>query len=617
MTVAAAADDTRQRRTVAWQVPLAIVFGAMFVWTAVGSNGTYDTYRDIFMATSIVTGTGFPLNGPTINNIMHLGPAWFYVLALPLWLIRNPAVVNATMGLLCALQFPLAYAIGRRFGGTRLGLLFALALALPGWSAFPLVMLTHASVVPTCVLFGALAVIRYRERPGAARAFVLGLAIACMLHAHPTTLFLAALCAWAAAPVAPRGSRALHAMLAVAAVCAAFAPMLVNQALNGWPDFATASAYATSRLALPAPARVGKLLLALFDYGADYVTRFWLAAPKPVLRLLLILNALYFAGTLAGLALVIKDDAQRRRWVAALLGILLAQTLFVVALRELTPYWMIHAHLPVIAALVALGLHRLCASGPTSRSVVAAIALSWSLWSMATWHWLATSPWHGLEGRAKHERHGLMDVIEHETIDAPFVAARIPVRELFELAADCVPATLYGHYAYFVDSSFGVGALQHCGSAAHIRLGGMPDVKHPAQLGLCDYTWQRIGLQPQRRVGSLGISEPSAVWQSPQSIAVVKAVDYPPRQPVIAPKAFVVDGTAPGGDAIVVSNRMPGYGPFRLVAAKANGTIVQPVWEDQVTTVLRAPPELSNQTAVAWSLQIESTPDFVDVVTVR
>ena len=612
------AGDTRSRSpdgTAIWPALVWLVFAVLFVWAAIGSNGTYDTYRDIFMAESIVTGTGYPLNGPTINNVFHLGPAWFYLLALPLWLIRNPAMVNATMGLLGALQFPLAYRIGLRFGTRRLAFLFALALALPGWSAFPLVQLTHVTTVSTCVLFGALAALRYREYPSAVRAAVLGLAIGCMLHAHPTTLLLAALCAVAAVQAAPPRQRILHALSAGLAALALFTPMLVHQALNAWPDFTTVSSYATTRLALPSPTRAAGLLLALLDYGADNVTRFWLAAPKPVLRILLIVNALCFIFAAAGVLLSVTGDAGRRRWIGALVGVFFAQTLFVIALREITPFWMIYAHLPIIAALVAMGLDRICTLGRNWRIVTGALALTWTLWSIATWLYLASSPWHGLEGRAKHERYGLMDITEHQTVDAPFVAARIPVRELLDLGADCAPATLYAHYAFFVDASFGVGALQHCGGAGQIRLGGMPDAQHPARIGLRDYTWDSLGLQPAYRIGSLGIAPPSAVWHSPQSLSVVKAIDYPPRQPVIAPERFSVSGHAAGAEAIIVAYRTPDYGPFRVVAARASGMTVTPVWEDPTTVIFRAPANLRRDAAVVWTLEIDATPAFVDVLT--
>lgn len=593
-----------------------LLLAALFMWAAVGSNGADDTYRDIDMAQSIVSGHYFPLNGPTINNIFHLGPVWFYLLALPLWLIGNPAAVNATMGLLGALQFPLAYQIGKRFGSQRLGLLFALALALPGWSAFPLVLMTHVTVVPTCILFGALATLRYRENPRAGRALVLGLALACMLHAHPTTLLLVTLFALAAAMVAPRAQRIAHGALVASAILAFLAPMLVHQALSGWPDFATASTYATTRLALPAPARVAKLLLAVSDYGADYVARFWLEARKPWLSLLLALNAIWFLAATAGLVLTVRGDPRRRRWVVALVLVLLAQTLFVIVLREITPFWMIYAHLPLIAALVALGLDRVCAIGLVPRLFTGVLVTGWMLWSMAAWSYLALSPWHGIEGRAKHDVHGLMDIIEHETVTVPFTVARIPVWQLGDLAADCAPVTLYAHYALFVDKSFGVGALAHCSSYTQIRLGGMPDATHPARLGLRDYVWAKLGMQPQCWIDSLGVTAPAAIWHSPQALPIVDAIDYPLRQLPIAPKRFTVNGSAAGADAIVVSNRALHYGPFQVLAAHVDGIAIAPLWTDQATAVLRAPQDLRDHSHVAWSIDIDSTPAFVDVVTI-
>lgn len=599
-----------------WHLVLLAAFTIAWICAAIATNGMYDGYRDMFMAESIVSGTAFPLNGPVIGYIFHLGPAWYYLLALPLLLIHNPAVVNATTGLLGSLQFPLAYQLGRRLGSSRLGMLFALALALPGWSAFQLVMLTHVCVVVTCSLFGALATLRYREQPSSVRAAVLGLAASGMLHAHPTTILLIGVFALAASMASPASDRLVHAAVAASAALLPFLPMLAYQAMHGWPDLTSTSAYASGGLALPSLARAAKICLALADYGANYVAHYWLELPRPALRWLRALNAIYFIAATIGIALLARSDARRLRWALTLLALFLVQAVFLTAIREITPFWMIFAQLPLIAAFVALGLDRLCDCGSRPRVAVIALASSWVLWSLASWIWIASSPWHGIMGAAKHPRHGLMEITEHQTLEVPFTVARIPASQLFTIAPrTCAPTTLYAHYALFVDTSFGIGTIKRCGGTDSIHLGGPLEPDRSALVGLRDYTWQRIGLHPEYYSGSLGISPPAAVWHSPQAIPVVAAFAYPPHQLAIDTRQFQVDGTAPADQAVVVAYRALDYGPFRVLEARADGRPVAPVWEDEATAIFRAPENLHHAGTIAWSIQINATPAYVDVLT--
>ncbi len=535
------------------------------------------------------------------------------MLAAVLWLLPNPVAVLAAMGALSGLQFPLAYRLGLRFGGARLALLFALALALPGWSAFPLAQLTHVNVVVTCVLFGALAAIRYRERPGALRAAVLGLAMTLMLHAHPTTLLLAAALALWAVLRTPRQAVITHVACVVAIIALSLAPMLIDQWLHGTPDAGTATVY-LDHLAAPVWRRLAHLLLALADYGADQVTRVWLELAGLPLHLALAANALILLAAGAGIVRVLTAPDPLRRHACILLALLLAQTVFVVALRPFTPFWMVYAHLPLIAALVAIGLDRLCDYGLHWRRLVAGAALLWTVWSVATWAYLARSPWNTLEGHAKHEHYGLMDIAEHQTLTQRVAHERTPTSDLYLIGgALCQPVTLYAHFAQIVDDSFGVGALHACGKTDAIALGGMPGAT--AWVGLRDYAWRQIGMRPQHWLGALGFSAPVAVWHSPQALAVVAPIDYPPRKPTIAARRFVVSGDAASSAAVIVANRVRYYGPFSVIRAQANGVDVGAAYADDATAVYR----VSGSAAAApihWVLEIEATPQYVDVLTV-
>src|SRR5512140_855961 len=105
---------------------------AVYVASAFFGGSGYDSARDMAEAYAIRTGAAIPLHGPILAASIHLGPLWFYLLAVPMRLFDSWLAVGIFVALLCSLQFPLAYATGRRLVDRRFGLLWCALLALPG-----------------------------------------------------------------------------------------------------------------------------------------------------------------------------------------------------------------------------------------------------------------------------------------------------------------------------------------------------------------------------------------------------------------------------------------------------------------------------------------------------
>jgi hypothetical protein len=219
------------------------------IWT---SDASSDTNRDIFFAEQIASGSYFPLSGPEINRMLHLGPLWYYILGLVVWLIPNAAAVTGAMTAMSSLQFPLAYAVGRRFGSAREGLLFALALALPGFMNMAFASLTHPIVIASALLFGVIATANYRENPDTRRAICLGVACVLMAMAHPTLVAIAGfLIVWAALRTRERRDWILHGGIVLGAVLISLAPMLYEQWRNGFADIGPTAKYTQTDWSFP------------------------------------------------------------------------------------------------------------------------------------------------------------------------------------------------------------------------------------------------------------------------------------------------------------------------------------------------------------------------------
>ena len=150
-----------------------------------------DSGRDLAWGWSIAQGEAWPTYGPSLNGIWQLGPAWYYLIALVLVLSGSIGGVAFGIGALAALKIPLAYTLGRRWRDASLGLVFAAAVALPGWNTLGQLVLSHTSLVEVAVLASLwLSLWAWQQRSPAA---LLGAAamFALALHAHPTALIVA------------------------------------------------------------------------------------------------------------------------------------------------------------------------------------------------------------------------------------------------------------------------------------------------------------------------------------------------------------------------------------------------------------------------------------------
>ncbi|HET7845320.1 MAG TPA: hypothetical protein VFL14_14280, partial [Xanthomonadales bacterium] len=326
---------------------------APYAWSTV----ILDTARDLVAAQRLLELGEWPLRGPVINAMFNLGPAWFYVVAAFLAIARSVAGTMVLIGVLASLKFPLAYVLGTRWRGARYGLLFALALALPGWNLAQQLLVTHWNLVEATIVAAALPLLALARAGSPRQWLAYGLLQSLALHAHPATIVLALALPFVLwrrrerwrSDVAWIGAGFLASLLP-------FVPMLVAEARAGWPALAAIASYAQS----PPPG----LGLAAYLDGA---TRGGIAlfaraiASAGLAPWLLAAYALVAIAALAGIARAVAAGEGRRIALAtlALVVVLLA----IRVLRPLTPFYMLLAWLPLLAAWLALALDALAASG--------------------------------------------------------------------------------------------------------------------------------------------------------------------------------------------------------------------------------------------------------------
>lgn len=319
-----------------------------------------DLARDVFVAWRFLHGEEVPLAGPVLAATIHLGPAWYWLLAGLLALARSWLGVLLLLGLLSALQYPLAYLAGKELHSRGAGLLWAVLLALPAWSSFEWLLPQHYVLTAPLLLATVVCLLRYARmlRTKYLAGMALGLVLA--VHAHPSSIgFVWPVLGVLVATALRRELRLKALLVAAAPALLPLLPYLLWSWHNDFADLRAGSAYlsdgqSTGRLAsLP-----GVLYQAVLG-GAQYWLQHMLNLPRTLLPVTLALLALLPLGAAAGLWRL-----RRQRGGAALvlqvLAAITAIALTTALIRAQTTYYMTT---PLrIAALggIALGLAALC-----------------------------------------------------------------------------------------------------------------------------------------------------------------------------------------------------------------------------------------------------------------
>ena len=181
----------RERRWRTSRLLLLTALVALYAYAYRWTTFVPDTARDVVQALALLRDGVAPADGPLIAERWVLGPTWFYVVAAFCAVARSTATLALLVGLLAATKIPLAWSVGRRAHGTAAGVAFALLVALPGWTLLEHLVWSHTNLVQATALLALALLLRWRERPGDARAFFALAALGLALQAHPTNLVAA------------------------------------------------------------------------------------------------------------------------------------------------------------------------------------------------------------------------------------------------------------------------------------------------------------------------------------------------------------------------------------------------------------------------------------------
>lgn len=521
-----------------------------------------DSGRDLANGLAIAEGAGIPALGPMLFGTWHLGPWWYVLLALPLWLFGSVGATALFVGVLAALKIPLAYLVGRRLHDAAFGLLLATCVALPGWQTLGAMVLSHTALAEPLLWAIALCCVLSVQRRQPWYAILAALLLALALHAHPTTLWIGALVAFALWR-SGAGHRVLWCFVAGVAFVLPLLPVLLHEIAHGWPQLAGTGNYVGDSAFGARVLRIPAVLWGVGWHGSVFVRDALLAREPVIGGVWLAAMAIAWLGTFAGAlrALLARDRGPLFALLAWCGGVV-----FVALLRDITPAWMTYALAPLQAFAWALAWRALL-RGDGARALVATVlpVLVVLLGLML------------LDDRRSVEREGVQMLPGAAVIDvAQPVAMEAPDRfwltapqhdRLARQLCDAGPTTLHGDLAAAFDFGQGVAARLHCGAASLPRLGGRGGTAHV------------VGI-PRADVARLGGDADAArfagfAWLSPDRVAFpargeTVEPDTAYRAERIAalaargPQVEALAATCAVGQWLVVTNRLPELNPLQV-----------------------------------------------------
>lgn len=560
-----------------------------------------DGIRDLQFALDIARGDSFPLVGPVFANRFHLGPFGYYLQALPLLVGLPLAAVPLFLGLLSGAKFVLAYGFGREWIDRRYGLLFAAALALPGWSGLDFFNTTTPLLVPTLLLTAFWCSLRYLRGGSAAALNATALACSLAVQAHPSAVVLALIPALACMRHAMAQRQGLRLLLAVGVALLPLAPVLLAIVQHGWgvvlPQAITVTVAGSGH------SLVGWM---------DAIRGFALGGPLTTLRTL---GSAGWGGTLAWITLALWSTglvllgvrARRDRKAQLLAGASIATLVIVFAARSNTPWYFLHPLTLVCAAAVAFGWHRWHRGHPWLIAAALALALIQSALLHA----------HLARGEGGFPSSELMDVRVARGDRGPPLPPWISVRHWRELgkllcAEPGSSLALHGVLARAVDDQGGLAGRANC-TLDRVQLGGAAD-RH--WLGLPRAVWNTLLWSPQAKIGSIGLFQPDLVFSS-DSHPLADSRRYPLRAALTGPVATQQFQLRTRDDALlVISQLSPALDFWSVDEIFLDGVAISPLHADSGLRAYRAAGDGLGW--ANWTLRISASAlPWVDIVSVR
>jgi hypothetical protein len=566
-----------------------------------------DGMRDLVAAWDIISGARLPLAGPVINESVHLGPVWFYILAIPLAISHSLTITLLFVGVLAGLKFWLAEAIGRQAVGARFGLLFAAALAMPGWSLLTPIIFTHTALIETSMLAVAYCLLRLAQGGSPRWWLSFGILQALALHTHPVTVLLLVLLPPVCWMRFARGdcelAREMRWLgLGIVAGLLPFLPSLLFEAERNWKGFEQLGRFASGHAPIAEVLAAPSLWYGIAIRGPDMLFSH-LASPVAGEFARWLWIALLLAALL-GCIRAARLVSTRRNLLVTLLVICIS-LLLLAALRDRTTYYMALAWIPFWSVLITLGWWSLVRKSAGLVMVGAATLCTFGSVSVVQ------------RMEQGFVQLPIMSVHDVRLVSPTFGLPVIPAWRIERFGRDVctkpVPVVLHGPLGQSYDSVLGLPGRMACGDTPWVTVGGgAAEAGAVHLLGLTPAQLRGLGWQDAGWAEAFSLAPSRIIAASSTSVLADGSV-YPfrTRQASVPPiQKFTFE--AAHSELIMSSNLFGAYEASEVVTIDANGHQPRQLMQDSVSTVWRC--SACDPEPVRWELEVRSRSAVVDLL---
>jgi len=235
----------------------------------------FDQARDAYTASAIASGQSLPLLGPEVQGGPgHTwGPLYFYILAIPFSFSGDPAVALVFVSAIGLASVFLTYRLGRAFFSVEVGLIAAALFA-----TYPLPVIESRAISNigllsffTVLFFHSLLSLLVHRR--SAMIVPVLLCVGALVQIHLAAVSCFAILAVALACFRPR-IRLIHLAAALAGLFLLLSPYLTAQVRDGFRDVTALLSYAQGQFRPRAPGQLGLLAAQFFFTSPDVVAGF-------------------------------------------------------------------------------------------------------------------------------------------------------------------------------------------------------------------------------------------------------------------------------------------------------------------------------------------------------
>jgi len=316
-----------------------------------------DSARDISQAIDIAKGENYPLLGPDIGGFAHVGPIWFYFLAIPA-LTGSLSFISLWVGFFSSLKFILAYNFGEKVYNKRFAWLMVCALCLPGWQSIDNMVLMHTNVVITLTLAFLLCFYNCMIIESLRNFKWLLLIYSLAIHAHPSTLILGVFIVY----LLVKKWKKLNfndLFLAALLFILPFIPYIYDQINSGFPDWQRVNSRLSEDKTRTIIQRLSNFIFSLFYFGPLQIRNFIAMWNQLAGNLVFVIYGLsLFFGIIGTLKYVIGKYSNIYL-VIKFLSVFIVLCILLLLLRSFIPFYMMLVLVPFMSIIIAFGLFQL------------------------------------------------------------------------------------------------------------------------------------------------------------------------------------------------------------------------------------------------------------------